>query len=261
MRGVIPSPAVRLVLLAALFWHGPARADLEGRDIHLRVMATSVPVRTGPGGSFREIGRVGRGQVYEALDRSYDGAWYRIRLARGVSGWVLAELVWPFEVVDEAGLSATQGWLYDKVLAESKLADGKLVFTIAGGALGADGMFSLRLGYQPSRHWIIELMAGQSVGHLGSLAVYGVELLVAIGPWRTLVPFAAVGAGAATTLPHREGSLFAESTRPLLTAGGGLLLALRGGVTLRFDARQMMAFSEEELWEVVALTGGLMLAF
>ncbi len=257
----------RLACLAAiglLLAHAPvcpARTDLAERSVHLRVMATSVPVRTGPGGSYREIGRVGRGQVYEALDRSQDGAWYRIRLARGVSGWVLAELVWPFEIVDETGPSAAQGWLYDHVLAGSRLADGQVLFSIAGGALGAEGLFSLRLGFQPSRHWIIEASAGQSVGHLGSLLVYGVEVLITIGPWRTLVPFAAVGGGAATTLPHREGSLFAESTRPMLTAGGGLMLALRGGVTLRVDARQMVAFTEDALWEVVAVTGGLMLSF
>ena len=82
-----------------------------------------------------------------------------------------------------------------------------------------------------------------------------------IGPWRTLVPFAAVGGGAATTLPHREGSLFEESTRPMLSAGGGLLVSLRGGVSLRIDARQLLAFTEDELWEVVTVTGGLMLAF
>ena len=76
------------------------------------------------------------GQVYQALDRSSDGAWYRVRLARGVSGWVLAELVWPYEIVDESTLSEASGWLDRHVLGSSRLADGSLTMAMSAGALG-----------------------------------------------------------------------------------------------------------------------------
>ena len=36
----------------------PARGrNFEGRDVYLQVMTQSVPVRSGPGGSYQEIGR------------------------------------------------------------------------------------------------------------------------------------------------------------------------------------------------------------
>lgn len=255
-------PAVPMALLGLLVQLAASRAaDLAGRDVQLRVMAPSVPVRAGPGGSFREVGRVGRGQVFEALDRAPDGDWYRIRLARGISGWVLAELVWPFEVADAAGPGAVERWLFEHLLAVEQLADGALSATLAGGVLDRDGLFSLRLGYQPSRHWMIEAVLGQSAGHLGSVLLYGAEVLVAVGPWRCLVPFIAVGGGAATTLPHRDNALFAASTRPLVSAGGGLLLALRGGFGLRLDARQLLAFDADELVGVFSFSAGLMLSF
>jgi hypothetical protein len=250
-----------IALCAFLYAAYAPAADLTERRVQLKVMAVSVPVRTGPGGSYREIGRIGKGQVYQAIDRARDGSWYRIRLARGVSGWVLAELVWPFEIVDRSGMSAAGSWLTENVVADSRLDANAVHLTIAGGALNGDGLFSLRLAFQPSRHWILEAFTSQSVGHLGSLLVYGAELLVTIGPWRSLVPFAAVGAGASTTLPHREGQLFASSTRPMLSAGGGLMLALHGGLTLRVEARQLMAFSSDEIWTALAVTGGLMLSF
>jgi hypothetical protein len=232
-----------------------------GRDVRLRVMATSVPVRAGPGGSFREVGRIGQGQVYAAIDRSPEGAWYRIRLARGVTGWVLSELVWPYEIVDEGAAAQAQGWLQRHVLGSSRLAEGAVHLSVCGGAMDSDGLFAVRLGVQPNRHWMIEALVSQSVGHLGSLLTYGAEVLVAIGPWRTVVPFGAVGAGAATTLPHREGRLFSESTRPMVTAGGGLLLALHSAFTLRFDGRQVLAFAADDVWTALTLSGGLMLTF
>ena len=171
----------------------PARGrNFEGQDVYLQVMTTSVPVRSGPGGSYQEIGRVGMGQTYRALDRSSDGAWYRIHLARGVSGWVLSELVWPYEIVDESALSEAGGWLDQYILGSSKLADGSFTMAMSAGALGTDGLFALRLGFQPSNYYLLELSVAQAAGSIGSLLTYRAELLVMLGPWRSLVPFLAV---------------------------------------------------------------------
>jgi hypothetical protein len=255
MRGL--SAGLLVFLLAA-----SARAGIpDDRDIRLRVMATSVPVRSGPGGSFTEIGRVGRGQVYEAIDRSPDGAWYRIRLSRGVSGWVLSELVWPFEIVEEGAAAQTSDFFSRNILGPSRLDDGRFTLAVSGGVLDYDGFYTVRVGFQPSRHYLLELVGGQSAGSLGSLLVYHLELLVALGPWRSLVPFAAVGAGGATTLPHQDVEFFGSGSHPMVSAGGGLLVALRGAITLRLDARQIMLFTPDEAWSMLALSGGLMLAF
>lgn len=232
----------------------------EGR-IQLRVMAASVPVRAGPGGSFRELGRVGAGQVYTAIDRSPDGAWYRIRLTRGTTGWVLAELVWPFEIVDESALAEASDWLHRNILGPSRLADGNVGLSISGGALGGAGFFALRLAYQPSRHYLLELSVGQSAGGLGNVLTYRGELLVTLGPWRSVVPFAAIGAGGGTFMPHRNVEIFKTGTRALLSAGGGLIIQLRGSVAIRFDARHLILFTPDDSWSALALLGGAMMTF
>jgi len=249
-------------LLLCLLCPAPARAAFgEDNGTQLKVMATSVPVRSGPGGSYREVGRVGMGQVFTAIDRSPDGAWYRIRLARGTSGWVLSELVWPFEIVDKSALAGASDWLHEHILGSSRLADGNLSLAVAGGALGSDGYFALRLGYQPSRHYLLELTVGQSAGGLGNILTYTAEILLTLGPWRSIVPFAAVGGGGATFMPHRNVEIFQLGTNPLLSAGGGIMIQLHGSIILRVDARHMMLFSPDDTWNALAIVGGAMLTF
>jgi hypothetical protein len=256
---------LRLLAPLLLVWiagSSPAKArDFEGRDVYLQVMTQSVPVRSGPGGSYQEIGRVGMGQVYRALDRSSDGAWYRIHLARGVSGWVLSELVWPYEIVDESALSEAGGWLDRYILGSSKLSDGSFTLAMSAGALGTDGLFALRLGFLPSNYYLLELSVAQAAGSIGNLLTYRAELLVMLGPWRSLVPFAAVGAGGATFLPRRHAQLFQSSTNPMVSAGGGLLITLRGSLILRVDVRRMMMFSPDNSWGTLSVLGGAMLVF
>ncbi|HOX44611.1 MAG TPA: SH3 domain-containing protein [Myxococcota bacterium] len=233
----------------------------SGRSVMLKVMARSVPVRAGPGGSYREVGRVGQGQVYEALDRSPDGAWYRIRLSRATSGWVLTELVWPFELADEDEPTSQPSWLFREVLGPSILGEDQLCISVGAGALDRDGFFLVRLGYQPSPHYLLEVLVGQSAGRLGGMLLYGGELVVTVGPWRTLTPFAALGGGGATSLPNREGRLLSDKTYPMLMAGGGLLLAFQDGITFRVDVRETLTFDAEQSWALLMVTGGLMWAF
>src|SRR5688572_9838671 len=70
-------------------------------DAYLRVISQRAPVHTGPGGAYRELYVAERGEVFQVLERGGDGFWFRVELEDGTTGWILGELVFPFEVVDE----------------------------------------------------------------------------------------------------------------------------------------------------------------
>jgi hypothetical protein len=255
-----PSRWLYIILVAwgvSLF--AQARSFSEGK-VHLRVMITSVPVREGPGGSFREIGRIGFGQVFPAIDRSEDGAWYRIRLTRGVSGWVLSELVWPFEIVETNVLSQAFSW-YEKYDFRSETSRSKISLSLSGGTLNSDGLFAMRAAFFPSEHYALEITAGESPGTFGNLLFLEAELLIFIGPWRTVVPFIAVGGGVSTTPSSISTTVFESKTRPLLCGGGGISVSWTSDLAIRLDARRIILFSADQSWNAWTFTGGPMLHF
>jgi hypothetical protein len=247
-------------IAVALFclWSSSALAYVKDENIQLRVMAQSAPVRSGPGGSYREIGRVGRDQVFQALDRTPDGSWYRIRISRGQSGWVLAELVWPFEVVDESAVAGASSWFDRKLLVSGQLDDGRFALALSGGALDSFGEFSMRIGYQPSSHYLIELSFSQANGRFGSLMLFGGALIVPIGPWRSIVPFVSVGAGGAAVWPHQQSKVFNTGTNLQAGAGGGVFVGLRGPIILRLDIQRVVLFGSNQLDGLFLIQGGLM---
>src|SRR5207237_7589881 len=75
-----------------------ARADAEA---YLRVIAQKAPVRTGPGNGYREVYIAERNQVFQVLERGTRDYWFKIELDDGTTGWILGDVVYPFEVGDE----------------------------------------------------------------------------------------------------------------------------------------------------------------
>lgn len=251
---------VIFVLFAILLGPESRSRGLENKNVYLRVMSVSVPIRSGPGGSFSEVGRVGFGEVYRAIERSSDGAWYCIQNTRGVLGWVLSELVWPFELMEDV-IHDEPSWISKKIIGPAQLADNRFALSVSGGILENSGLLLARIGFQPSRHYLLEINAAQSNGKTANLIICTMELILTLGPWRSLVPFAAVGVGGAMVLPHRQADLFESGTYALATAGVGLMLSLRGDFTIRMDARRVMMFSNDNTWCMLALTIGGMVFF
>jgi hypothetical protein len=197
--------------------------------------------------------------VFVALDRSPDGAWYRIRLARGISGWVLSELVWPFMVVEET--AHAQSDVFSSFRKKHPIAGGRVNLTVQGGVLDWDGLFAVRAGFLPTRHYLLELALHQSVGSLGNLTTLTAEVAVLVAPKRPVIPYAAAGGGTTQFVPHQDSRLFTRGIYPTLTAGGGLLIGLTDGLLIRLDARQTLVFSPDQAWSMLAVTGGLMATF
>src|SRR5207248_1109190 len=83
-----------LLLVAAL----AGRADA---DAYLRVIAQKASVRTGPGNGYREIFVAERNQVLPVLERGTRDYWFKVELDDGTTGWILGDVVYPFEVGPE----------------------------------------------------------------------------------------------------------------------------------------------------------------
>src|SRR5438552_3378756 len=87
---------MRAVIIVLLLWASNAYADA-----YLRVIAQKASVRSGPSNGYREIAVVTRNQVFTVLERGTSDYWFKIELDDGTSGWILGDLVYPFEVGDE----------------------------------------------------------------------------------------------------------------------------------------------------------------
>src|ERR1044072_7390406 len=89
----------RVLILLALVYS--ARADA---DAYLRVIAQKAPVHSGPGASYREVAVAKRNEVYQVIERSTREFWFKIELDDGTTGWILGDMVYPFEVGPEQDL-------------------------------------------------------------------------------------------------------------------------------------------------------------
>ena len=83
-------------------------ADAES---YLRVLAQKAPVHSGPGGGYRTVFVAERDQVFQVLERATREFWFKVELEDGTSGWILGDVVFPFEVgpEEEPGLFRRMG--------------------------------------------------------------------------------------------------------------------------------------------------------
>jgi hypothetical protein len=248
----------RLAVLMLLWPLTLCAADFS--QTYLKVVSPSAPVRSGPGGSYPQIGTVAVDEILDPLDRTADGSWWRVRLTRGSSGWIFSDLVWPFQVVDESALGRTTGWL-ERTFSGGQLQDGRFMLGISAGTLGSDALFGLRLGWLSSDYTLWEMTISQSAGRYGNIFCAGGELLFLFGSWRALLPFLAGGAALARFSPHRQAEVFTSGNHLVTGAGGGLMLQVKKLLVLRFDARRLIMLGGAADWSGLNLSGGLMLVY
>ena len=142
-----------------------------------------------------------------------------------------------------------------------RLDDGKITMALMGGALDSFGEFTIRVGYQPSMNYLIELSFSQANGRFGSLMLFGGELIIPIGPWRSIVPFVSAGGGGAAAWPHQQAQLFKSRTSFSAFAGGGVFVGLRGPCMVRLDIQRVLLFGPNQLDGLLLIQGGLMVTF
>jgi hypothetical protein len=256
---------VRLTLIAALALAlavaSPARA---GAEAYVRIISQKAPIHTGPGAGYRELYRADRGEVFQVLERGGRGFWFRVSLEDGTTGWILGELVFPFEVVEEERPGAFRRMgraLRRALLGPSPVPHADVEISFSAGVLGAEGAFLLRPAWLIDSYFALEGFAGLSPRADQDLYLAGLGWTLRLMPGAALGPFLHLGAGAAHLRPKADNFTQEPRTLMALAAGGGIEITFKKQITVRLDYRNWTLFDPDEATNGQELTGGLAIFF
>lgn len=253
--------ALQLALAAALCAAMPALAAAE---VFVRIVAQEAPVHSGPGGSYREIYIAERGDIFEVIERGTRDFWYRISLEDGTTGWILGELVFPFEVVEEGepGFFTRVGRaIRGAILGPSPVPYSDVEISFSAGVLDLEGMFLLRPSWLVDQYLAVEGFAGISPRADKDLFLGGAGLVLRMAPGAVIGPYASLGVGAAYVRPKADNFVDPEETLMALTAGGGIEITLKKQITVRIDARNWTLFDQNKADNAQEYSGGLAIFF
>lgn len=256
MRALVP-----FVVGAAIVAGGAARADA---DAYLRVIAQEASVHTGPGPSYREVAIAERGQVFQVLERGTRDFWFKIELEDGTSGWILGDLVFPFEVGPEGepGVFARMGRAIRRTfLGPSPVAYADVGLSFSAGVLDREGVYMLRPSWLIDPYWAIEAFTGLSPRSEKDIFMGGLGFVLRLAPGAVVGPYASIGAGAAYVRPKADNFVDERATLMALGAGGGFEITFKKQITVRLDARNWTLFDENQSSNGQEYSGGLAIFF
>ena len=252
--------SIRRSLLVLAFVLAPAVAAAES---YVRVIAAKTPVHSGPGGNYREVAIAERGQVYQVLERGSRDYWFKVELEDGTSGWILGDVVFPFEVgPDEAGAFTRMGRAIKRaILGPSPVAYSDVGLSFSAGILDKEGLFLLRPSWLIDPYWALEGFAGLSPRSEKDVFLGGFAFVLRLAPGAVIGPYVSVGLGAAYTRPKADNFVDKEETLMALGAGGGLEITFKKQITLRLDVRNWTLFDQNQASNGQEYTGGLAIFF
>jgi hypothetical protein len=248
---------VALAFVAAL----AGRADA---DAYLRVIEQKASVRTGPGNGYREVFVAERNQVFPVLERGTRGYWFKVELDDGTTGWILGDVVYPFEVGpdEEAGVFTRMGRaIKAAILGPSPVAYAHAGLSASAGMLEGEGVYLLRPSWLIDPYWALEGFAGLSPRSEKDVYLGGLAFVLRMSPGAVIGPYATVGLGAAHISPKATNYVDPKETLMALGAGGGLEITMKKQITIRLDARNWTLFNENHSSNGQEYTGGLAIFF
>jgi hypothetical protein len=252
--------AATLAATAALAL-APAAADAEP---YLRVIAQRAPVHSGPSASYREVYYAERGQVFAVLERGTRDYWFKVELDDGTSGWILGDLVFPFEVGPDtdAGVFTRMGRaIKDAVLGPSPAGSATVGLSFSAGLLDREGMYLLRPSWLIDPYWALEGFAGLSPRAEKDIFLGGLGFVLRLVPGAVIGPYASISTGAAHIRPKADNFVDKRETLMALGAGGGIEITFKKQITLRIDARNWSLFNENHASNGQEYSGGLAIFF
>ena len=248
-------------LLVLAFLLAPATA---GAEAYLRVLAQKAPVRSGPGNGYREVAVAERNQVFQVLERGTKDFWFKIELEDGTSGWILGDVVYPFEVGPEEkpGVFRRMGRAIKRaVLGPSPVPYANVGLSFSAGILDKEGVFMLRPSWIVDPYWAIEGFGGLSPRTDKDVYLGGLAFVLRLAPGAVIGPYASLGLGAAHISPKADNFVDMEETLMALGAGGGLEITLKKQITVRLDARNWSLFNQNHTNNGQEYSGGLAIFF
>ncbi len=237
------------------------RADA---DAYLRVIAQRAPVHTGPGATYREVYVARRGQVFAVRERGTRDYWFKVELEDGTTGWILGDLVFPFEVgpEQEPGALRRMGRAIRRaVLGPSPAPYTDVGMSFSAGVLDLEGVFMLRPSWLVDPYWAVEGFAGLSPRADTDLFLAGLGFVLRLAPGAVIGPYASLGLGGAYVRPKADNAIDQEDGLMALGAGGGLEITFKKQITLRLDARNWTLFDQNKSSNGQEYSGGLAIFF
>ncbi len=253
----------RLLVLLVLVGIGGA-ARLADADAYLRVIAQKASVRSGPGNGYREVAIAERNQVFHVLERGTRDYWFKIELDDGTTGWILGDVVYPFEVgeEEEPGAFTRMGRAIKRaILGPSPVPYAHAGLAASAGVLQGDGVYILRPSWLIDPYWALEGFLGLSPRSDKDTYLGGLAFVLRLVPGAVIGPYASLGLGAAHVSPAATNYVDARETLMALTAGGGLEITLKKQITVRLDARNWTLFNQNHSGNAQEYSGGLAIFF
>jgi hypothetical protein len=248
-------------VVAAVLAIAPAAA---GAEAYLRVIAQRAPVHSGPSASYREVYFADRGQVFQVLERGTRDFWFKIELDDGTSGWILGDLVFPFEVgpPGEDGLFTRMGSaIKDAILGPSPVGYASVGLSFSAGLLDNEGLYLLRPSWLIDPYWALEGFAGLSPRAEKDIFLGGLGFVLRLVPGAVIGPYASISTGAAHIRPKADNFVDKNETLMALGAGGGFEITFKKQITVRLDARNWSLFNQNHASNGQEYSGGLAIFF
>ncbi|CAN5877807.1 hypothetical protein BH11MYX2_BH11MYX2_36290 [soil metagenome] len=240
-----------------------ASAGAAVAESYVRVIAQKTPVHSGPGGNYRVVFNAERGEVFQVLERANHDYWFKVELEDGTSGWILGDVVFPFEVgPDESGVFTRMGRaIKGAILGPSPVNYANVGLSFSAGLLDNEGVFIFRPSVFLDPYWAIEGFGGLSPRSEKDVFLSGVAFVLRLAPGAVVGPYASVGLGAAYIRPKADNFVDQKETLMALVAGGGFEITFKKQITLRLDARNWSLFNENHSSNGQEYSGGLAIFF
>ena len=257
---IVPTRLVAACVAAAAL----LSADPAAAEAFLRVIAQEAPVRSGPAQSYREVYVAHRDEVFEVVQRGTRDYWFLVRLDDGTTGWVLGEMVFPFDVEDpeQPGIFGRM-WrgIKRNVLGPSPVTSADVQISFSAGLLDYEGLYLLRPAWIIDPYFAFDAFGGLSPRAEKNIFLWGFGWTLRLVPGAQIGPYISAAVGAAHIRPKADNFVDKKETIMALNAGGGIEITFKKQITLRIDARNWTLFNPDQATNGQEYSGGLAIFF